>query len=131
MEYGRFPLTNATTVDPPAIESDMEFMKILLAEESPGDGESALNSRGIVLFEGKIQQRPGAHGIDEEGNLYDPWGNLYEIRIDGNYDNKVDDFVSTGEPIRKTVIVRSSGPDGIFESDDTEGGKVDDVKSWK
>lgn len=131
MEYGRYPLQAASTSDPEAIKTDATFMNILHAEESPGEGESALNSRGIVYFEGKIQQRTGTHGVDEEGNLYDPWGNFYEIRIDGNYDGKVDDFVEGNEPIRKTVIVRSSGPDGAFEIPDGGETKSDDVKSWQ
>jgi prepilin-type N-terminal cleavage/methylation domain-containing protein len=131
MEYGRYPLQAATTNDPEPIETDAAFMNILLAEESPGEGESALNSRGIVYFEGKIQQRTGTHGVDEEGNLYDPWGKFYEIRIDGNYDGKVDDFVEGGDPIRKTVIVRSSGPDKLFEIGGEGQVKSDDVKSWQ
>ena len=130
MEYGRFPLQNATTNDPEPIETDRIFMDILLAQENAGQGSSALNSRGIVLFEGKPQSRPGGHGVDAQGNLYDPWGNFYEIRMDGNYDNKVEHFLSGEDPIRKTVIVRSAGPDGKFQTGD-ESRKTDDVKSWE
>ena len=82
-----------------------------------------------MLFEGKVQQRPGTHGVDQRGNLYDPWGNFYEIRLDGNYDNKVDHFLSGEDPIRKAVIVRSAGPDGKFQISKEK--RSDDVKSWE
>lgn len=130
MEYGRFPLANASTNDPDPIKTDAAFMSVLLAKEQAGAGSSALNSRGIVLFEGKAQSRPGTHGVDAAGNLYDPWGNLYEIRMDGNYDNKVDSFVPGQDAIRKTVIARSAGPDKVFEKGE-EKKKADDVKSWE
>ena len=130
MEYGRFPLRNASTNDPAAIQTNSTFMEILLAQEGGGQASGALNSRGIVLFEGKAQSRPGGHGVDKAGNLYDPWGSFYEIKMDGNYDNKVDPFVPGNDAIRKTVIVRSAGPDKKFETGG-EKKKTDDVKSWE
>ena len=130
MEYGRFPLNEASTNDPDPIKTDANFMNVLFAQEDAEQGRSALNSRGIVLFEGKAQSRPGTHGVDKNGNLFDPWGNHYEIRMDGNYDNKVDSFVPDKDAIRKTVIVRSAGPDKVFETG-KETRKTDDVKSWE
>ena len=130
MEYGRFPLANASTNDPDPIETTAEFMNVLFAREMSDAGQSALNSRGIVLFEGKVQGKPGTHGVDKDGNLFDPWGKPYQIKMDGNYDNKVDPFVPGKDPVRKTVLVRSAGPDKVFETGE-EKRKTDDVKSWE
>lgn len=127
MEYGRFPLEEVTGDDPEPIKTETEFMGILLADEDTGEGEASLNPRGIKYFDGKLQQRPGGHGLDLEGNYFDPWGNPYEIILDGNYDNKI---TILEKEMRMSVAVRSMGPDKVFEMPEDEG-KSDDVKSWE
>lgn len=129
-EYGRYPLkpepgAGGKTDPAEPIKTEMEFMKILFAEEDATAGD-VLNPRGIVYFEGKIQNKVGTHGLDLDGNYYDPWGNPYEIYIDGNYDNRV---TYMGKEFRRGVLVRSWGPDGVGEMPEDEG-KTDDVKSW-
>lgn len=123
-EYNRFPI-EASDRESVVIRTDKEFMKVLLAREGEG-AKKKHNPRGIVFFEGRIQKREGTHGLDSEGNYHDPWGNLYEIQVDADYDGEVEGFGAgdRNEPIRKSVIARSWGLDGV-------AGTGDDVKSWE
>ncbi len=126
-EYGKYPLEDIE--DTAMLESDPEFMKILLSEEEEdmvGPGE--YNTRAIVFFEGKDRKSGRGAGFDEEGSFYDPWGNRYEIFLDGNYDNRIQ-IPGKEKPLRKTVAVRSAGPDGVFAEE--EGEKNDDINTWE
>jgi hypothetical protein len=74
-------------------ETNGEFMKVLLAEEEDGGGGGGgggkvLNRRGIVYFATKPANN-GRSGIDEEGNFYDPWGQMYRVYMDGDYNSKI------------------------------------------
>lgn len=125
-EYGRLPLEDTAGKDPDPILTEAPFMKILLAEEDTGDDRSVLNRRGIIFFGGRLQSKPGGHGLDLEGNYHDPWGNLFEVFLDGNYDNRM---TILEQEIRKTAGVRSMGPDEKFEVPEDKG-KSDDIKTW-
>lgn len=128
-EYGRYPVATART-DPGTIKSDVGLMAVLIGKEKPGQGKDVFNPRRIRLFNPSTQSRPGTHGVDLDCNLFDPWGNLYEIRIDGSYDGEIANFREDANPIRRGAIARSAGPDGVFETSGDEG-KGDDLVSWR
>ena len=94
-----------------------------------GPGSASSNPRGIAFFSGKVARTSGGKKIDgiytdPAGNieLFDPWGNHYHIIFDTNRDGNIDDPF-TGVPVSESVLVWSSGPDGI-------NGTPDDVKTW-
>lgn len=69
------------------------------------------NARGITFLEVGTWKK-GKGGLNTSGNFVDPWGNTYQITLDGNYDNSI--TVSsgsesaagvTGETLRKKVAV--------------------------
>lgn len=61
------------------------------------------------------------------GELWDPWGNYYHVRIDFDRNNFVSNPLSdkskSAKMISQSVIVWSPGKDGIK-------GTSDDVKTW-
>jgi hypothetical protein len=113
-EYGKLPgVTGAA--DPPPGNVTSQFIKILTGEDTNN------NPRGIVFIE--VQEaKPAAKRSGTNGTGFiDPWGNSYQIAIDGSYDNTI----SAGNPsesLRKKVAVWSNP---------TEKANRRAVSSWK
>jgi prepilin-type N-terminal cleavage/methylation domain-containing protein len=61
------------------------------------------NSKKIVFLEAK-NAKNGKGGLDG-GSMKDPWGATYDIRLDTDYDNRVDGQLTT-------VIAETTTPDG-------------------
>ena len=78
------------------------LIRILQGENLEVNGKK-MNKRKVVFLEGK-----------EEGVFTDPWGNDYDVYLDGDGDGKlnVDIEGRSGKPWRKDIIIRSPGPDG-------------------
>jgi hypothetical protein len=67
------------------------------------------------------------------GSYFGPWGNPYQILIDGNYDNSLTNpyTANTGAgpaTLTQGVIAWSFGPDGV---QGTNFSASDDVISWQ
>lgn len=60
------------------------------------------NSRGIVFLK--------SSGNSTDGTFKDPWDNQYAIKLDTDYDGKVEYF--SGNPMAINAVVVSYGPDG-------------------
>jgi prepilin-type N-terminal cleavage/methylation domain-containing protein len=73
-EYGRLPGTNATAQD---LNGD-----VLLALMGT---QTNLNPRRIVFIE--LQNYKKGKGGVSNNALLDPWGNIFKIAFDGDYDN--------------------------------------------
>ena len=77
----------------------------------------------------KVVNGKPVNGLVEEGDefsLVDPWGNFFQIALDTDYDEKVENpEPKPGGQLRKTVIVWSAGPDGRLDTWE------DNVCSWK
>jgi len=128
MEYSKLPLRSPGS-DTETIETDQEFMAILLGSE-----DEALNPRGKSFYTGKeAKERAGGLDYGEGGNsggakprLVDPWGNTYFVAIDANYDHKLQGPPECGSgDIHQDVICWSKGPPK--EGDDT---LFEDCKKW-
>jgi prepilin-type N-terminal cleavage/methylation domain-containing protein len=72
-----------------------------------GQNVNNLNQRQMVFLEGKGIQTGGANA----GEFLDPWGNQYKIKLDMNYNGKLEYF-SGVETIPASAIVVSFGPSG-------------------
>lgn len=132
MEYSKMPLTTADAgADTYETETDQEFMAILLGTDDTAGG---LNPRGKVFYNGK-EAKEGLAGLDygEEGNtsgskprLVDPWGKMYFVAIDADYDHKLQGPSECGSgDIHEDVIAWSKGP-----PKDETGELFDDCKKW-
>ena len=125
VEYRRYPFAGAS--GDIRRQSDASLMNILMASGPPG-GATA-NPRGIIFFNGKTATTSGSKIIDgiymdPVGNaeLFDRWGNHYQVIFDTDGDGHIDDPI-TGLPVPESVLVWSAGADGKL-------GTADDVKSW-
>jgi len=68
--------------------------------------------------------RRGSYGLDADGNFLDPWGNQYQVVLDGDGDG----FCSVRVrgricSVETGAVVWSCGPDGV-------SGTGDDIRSW-
>jgi|GEM_PF-366601 len=132
-DYQKYP------VDSKAKESDQllsnhTIMDVLLGADSE-TGRDGMNPRKIVFFSGKAARSAGngkyRNGILLEssgaGELFDPWGNYYHIRLDLDYNNRIDkpkwDKSVSPALLPEAILIWSAGKDGIE-------GTVDDIKTW-
>jgi len=129
-EYGRYPLPAAIqgqnqdyTFGSGGASSNGDLMKILQNDSSA----SADNPRGIVFYNGLQAKSPGGYGIQSGSGsppyeFNDPWSRSYTIRIDSDYDGKVQE-PGTGALITNGLIAWSLGKD----NDWVKSG----ISSWK
>lgn len=108
--YGVLPLKclGATPADGKISGTDgthtaYETLIRILQGENLTVNDKKMNKRKVVFLEGK-----------EEGVFTDPWGNDYDVYLDGNGDGKLNVDIEglSGKPWRKDIIIRSPGPDG-------------------
>ena len=138
-EYGKYPLSTSsdTTFGPGGSPATNETLLNALRGL-----DATLNPRQIVFIsppdvKDKSNPRSGI-GIDTSnaGQYFDPWGKNYVTRIDGDYDNQVDNPYSanagSAPKLRSGVIAWSLGKDGTGGSGDKKSASSDDdVTSWQ
>ena len=145
-DYGVYPMpadapTNTDVCFGSNAPTQAELFHILRADNQAG---TTINTRAIVYIElpNAKNMTPGLskNGIGSDGMLYDPWGTIYLIGVDGNYDDTVNNPYSKNagsSPLRTGVIVYSWGPDKLTTSNFYGGGdkndstSADDVISWQ
>jgi type II secretory pathway pseudopilin PulG len=148
-DYGKYPIS--TTVDtvfgPGGNPTNNEnLFRELRGCTSPPTGSCAsaatINTRQIVFISPPDVKNPAAprSGIGTAagtvGQYFDPWGNNYVIRIDGDYNNQVANPYSANAGatpnLQLGVIACSLGPDGAGgQGDKNSGTAADDVISWQ
>lgn len=102
-EYNRMPLrSEGGGSDSQIFQSDASFMKILTGEDEE------MNKRKHRFYEGK-QSKGSINGMDKQGNLWDPWGEHYQIEVDANYDGYVTGPPGADGPLRQDTAVWSYG----------------------
>lgn len=110
-EYGRYP-TDSEIPDHQALFS------VLRGDAGSG---SVTNPRGIVFIESREATPHGRGnalrgGFGPDNTFYDPWGGVYEVRIDHSHTNTVEGPEGT---VRAGVIAWTTKPNGEL------------VRSWK
>ena len=137
-EYGSMPSDGSadTTVETDLAEGK-KLLTVLMGFE--GTAGTVLNTRGVKFLsvkEGKKKGNKGANGLiySTDGKsiegLYDPWGGGYKVRLDLDYDEKVEvpaTVLNGGKTLNgRRVAVWSLGADGVSG----KGTKNDDVVTW-
>ncbi len=140
-EYGKYPLVTADTTYGPGGTANNMLFNVLRAMDSTN------NPRQIVFISpayvktptnprsGIATQATTINGIAVAiGDLVDPWGTPYNVKIDGNYDNQLANpyTADTGAgpaTLNIGVIAWSRGPDQIQGT--TNFSASDDVISWQ
>jgi len=99
LEYGRLPGTGTSDGAAPN-----DWVTTLTSTNT-------FNPRGIVFFEPKVA-KGGKGGLD--GTVYkDPWGGVYQVILDFNYDNKI---AANNQTNFTAAVVQSGGPDTNLSS---------------
>jgi len=131
-EYRRYPVD--PDLDPDTVfRTDSSFMEALLGSET--ERGLALNPRRIVFYTNRAARDLGngkfANGLtmnpDGSGELWDPYGNHYYIRLDLSGENRVrrPDWDAGGEPyVPESILVWSAGKSG------REDRGRDNIKTW-
>lgn len=121
LEYGRLPTTTVSSDNQNEqwVGENRQIMQVLIASNTD------LNPRKIVFFEPKTTKTTKG-GLASDGNLYDPWGTMYALKLDTGYDNKVSYY---GDTPFATVIAISFGKNGTQEDPSAKGS--DDIVSYK
>ena len=101
-----------------------EFMNVLRAIAGPGNRNDSVNPNHVVFIEFG-PHRPGASGLNEQGDILDPWGIPYQIVLDTDL-NTVCDIPDSlhGAGIPYGIVIWSCGPDRLSDT-------RDDILSWK
>ena len=150
-EYGKYPISGAVdvTFGPGGSPTNNEnLLRELRACPNPVAGScaspAALNARQIVFISPRdvknaASPRLGIGTTTGVGQYFDPWGNNYAVRIDGEYNNQVTNpyAADTGAgagTLNQGVIAWSAGSDGKspgYNSGTTTFSASDDVISWQ
>ena len=149
-EYGKYPLAAGITIDttfgpggaPLTNETLFTELRGCTAAAGSCPAAAVINTRQIAFIsppDVKDAANPRS-GIGTAaanlGRYFDPWGNNYVIRIDGDYNNQVANpyTANAGATPNLTigVIAWSLGKDGLGGSGDKNStNSSDDVISWQ
>lgn len=119
MEYGSMPYRG--TADTTILTSkDTDLLHVLLGIEDEMNKKSI---NFLTVREGKENMNGLIYVNDGYSviGLFDPWGGGYNVRLDLDFDNKIE--VHDESLNNRRVAVWGNGPDGI-------SGTKDDVKTW-
>src|SRR5438445_5752698 len=139
-DYGKYPLVTADTTYGPAGTPNN-----LLFNELRGTAAATQNPRQIVFISPPYVKNDTAgnrrSGVSATtAQYYDPWGQPYNVEIDGTYDNQLQNPYSLNAgpaTLAIGVIAWSFGNDGQSQSvpgpapDKSAGVNADDVISWQ
>jgi prepilin-type N-terminal cleavage/methylation domain-containing protein len=104
------------------------LLEYLTCVDGPNGSGVTPNKRRTVFLD-----VPASYGTDttaaeetttsaDQGDFKDPWNNIYQVRIDHDYDNEV----TSPTTLKGKVFIYSRGPDRADNS-----GDGDDICSWK
>ena len=148
-EYGKYPISTAidTTFGPGGNPTTNQALFTELRGCTAVTGScpavATINTRQIVFMSApdvKNSASPRSGIGTAAGNLgqyFDPWGNNYVVRIDGDYNNQVANPYTANagaNPLQLGVIALSLGSDqsgGVGSADKNAGTASDDVISWQ
>jgi prepilin-type N-terminal cleavage/methylation domain-containing protein len=137
-EYGKYPLATADTIYGPGGSSTND----LLFNELRATATATQNPRQIVFISPPDVKDPvhpragigisGTGAPTPLGQFWDPWGNPYAIKIDGDYNNQITNpYTANAGSGTLTIgaIAWSLGADGVQGTADFKAS--DDVISWQ
>lgn len=127
-EYGKIPVKDADQGIADKYYDETNQKQILYTLRAVASGDNAanvLNPRKIPFLDNP--SRKGA--IPNSGTLADaytdPWGKVYYIKLDNDYDNAVEYYNNTN----RLCIIISYGPDGVQSNINASG--VDDIVNFR
>lgn len=134
-EYGRMP--SSIVGDSSNIRADSEVGGQNASSQRPlidhllGNDRS-LNTKGIVFLEPKNTAGTKGGYNTSTGVFYDPWGTAYFIKIDTNYDGKIEYYNNGVANVFGSAMAVSFGPDKQTGNPyEASGTGKDDICSFK
>lgn len=126
-EYGALP--DGFPADLTTDSGDGVKLVQLLTGGMRGQSPDAQNPKGTCFFQAR-EASGKKGGIEWSGDtvkgLWDPWGGPYQIRLDVDHDQRIDDPLAGGSVVRgPRALVYTHG-----KNQRPDGGTRDDVKSW-
>ena len=131
-EYGKYPLATGDTIYTGTTNGDLfNVLRGLTAG-------AAQNPKQIVFIsppdaKDATNPRSGIGTTTGTGQFFDPWGTAYNIKIDGDYDNSLDNPYggngNAGADKQRTGVIAWSF--GKNKTQDTDVKAGDDVISWQ
>ena len=134
-EYRKYPV-QANAEEATALLTDRALMDVLLGGDS-AKVKGGLNPRGIAFFTDKAAKPSGNGGFrkgvklesDGGGELWDPYGNYYFVRLDLDYNNRTerpawDTSGGDAQVLPESILIWSAGKDG------NEMTSKDNIKTW-
>ena len=129
-DYGRFPFPSGTKAE--KFDSNAAFMINLTGKDAEFNKRSRNFVDGMPLAKGA----PPVGGLYYQGNsaeLFDSWGNYFEIRMDHDGDGQVDN-PEGGDKLNLKVAVISKGFDKTMSGVNPDDPKIpatkDNPRSW-
>ena len=132
-EYRKYPAESGAS-ETSEMRTDKDLMDILLGADN-SEGEK-LNPRKIAFYSGKQAKKApegkGRKGItlgsDGGGELWDPYAEYYYVRMDLDYNNRVEkptwDQSTEASVLPESILVWSAG------KDTDESTNKDNIKTW-
>jgi len=132
-EYRKYP-TESSATESDELRTDSDLMNVLLGADSAKE-KGGLNPRGIAFYTDKAAKPMGdgkyRKGVtlesDGGGELWDPYGEYYYIRLDLDYNNRTEKpgwDNSDAEFLPESILVWSGGKDA------DESSAKDNIKTW-
>lgn len=134
-EYRKYPVDPSNTNDTSEIRTDHELMDVLLGADSQKEA-GGLNPRGTAFYTDRAAKPAGdgnyRKGVrleaDGGGELWDPYGDYYYVRMDLDSNNRVEkptwDESNDAQMLPESILVWSAGKD----KDETTS--QDNIKTW-
>ena len=123
-DYRHYPLEVGIMDSDLDFESGEELMTVLMSLDSESSDPGSC-PRSITFFSGRLATQNwdgeftnGVQMLNEgkSAKLWDPWGNIYRVRLDTNNDKRVADPFNPSLQIPETILVWSAGKDGDFST---------------
>jgi len=148
-DYGKYPISGTIDItygpggSPTTNQTLFTELRGCTAATGSCPAVATINTRQIVFIsppdvKNSASPRSGiGTAVANLGQYFDPWGNNYVIRIDGDYNNQVVNPYTTNagaNPLALGVIALSLGADqlgGVGSTDKNAGTASDDVISWQ
>ena len=109
-EYGKYPTAASGNPDASFTPDNKNLFYTLRGINGGDNAQHALNPRQIEFIK-PLEKARG--GIGADGSFYDPWGSSYQVVVDSNYDNEINNPYG-GSALRSGVIAWSFGKNGVL-----------------
>ncbi len=134
-EYGKYPINGSADVTVGGTGATNDKLFNALRGNDTTLNPKAINFINPPDVKDPANPRAGIGTTTGAGQYYDPWGVLYMVAIDGDYDGEITNPYTSNAgsaKVRASALAWSLGKDGKGGNGDKNAGTADDdVISWQ